>query len=110
MRMHGHHGVFEQERRVGAEFEMDVEIHMPPVVGCSTDLIDDTVSYADIYEVVNKEFKIPSDLLEHVVERVADAICNKWQAISYVKVKLTKLAPPIPCFNGKASVTLEVSK
>lgn len=107
MRLYGYHGVLPQEKCVGAEFEVDVEICMPPAQGCYTDTIIDTINYAEIYKIVNREFNIPSDLLEHVVERIADAISNQWPAICSIKVKLTKLAPPIPGFNGKASVTLE---
>lgn len=106
VRLHGYHGVFEQERTVGAEFEIDIEAEISCKSCCSSDLIANTISYADIYETAKAEFDKPSDLLEHLVKRMSDAMLERWPSICSLTVKVTKLSPPIPGFCGRASVSL----
>ena len=108
--MYGYHGVFDQERRVGAEYELDVDLDMEVPGGCTTDDLADAVSYADVYEVVKAEFARPSDLLEHLVARISHALLERWPQITVARVRARKLAPPIPGFLGSAAVTLTTAK
>ena len=66
-RIHAFHGVASQERTVGNEFELSISVLVPISDGMRMDLIDGTVSYADLYELCVKEMAVPSDLLEHVI-------------------------------------------
>lgn len=109
VRLYGHHGVFPQEKKVGAEFEVWVDFTFPCPAGCYSDCLADTVSYADLYDVVRQEFAIPSELLEHLVKRIADAVSQRWPVFSSLSVKVRKIAPPIPSFQGSASVSLCLS-
>lgn len=106
VRLYGYHGVFGQERTVGAEFEAWVDITVPCPEGCETDKLEGTISYADVYEVLKAEFDRPSDLLEHLVARVAKAVRCRWPQLLSLTVKIRKVAPPIPGFQGSASVTM----
>ena len=107
VRLYGYHGVFEQERRVGAEFEAWVDLEMACPPGCETDNLEGTVSYADVYEVLKTEFDKPSDLLEHLVARISRRIRERWPQLLSLTVKIRKVAPPIPNFQGSASVTIK---
>lgn len=104
VRMFGNHGVFVQEQTVGAEYEVSIVITMPPPAGCDTDLLDNTLSYAQLYESLKREFAIHSDLIEHLAKRIAIAITDTWPYILSAEIKITKLAPPIPSFQGSAAV------
>lgn len=110
VRMHGYHGVDEQERVVGAEYELNVSVSLPFPEGCVTDEIDDTLSYADIYEVMKDEFSRPSRLIEHVATRIGDALFRAFGQIENIEIKVVKLSPPIPGFSGSASVRLFFKK
>lgn len=109
VRLYGYHGVFGQERAVGAEFVVWIDITVPCPAGCETDDIAGTISYADVYDVMKREFDVPSDLLEHLAARVAQALRGRWPFIKSLVVKIRKVAPPIPGFQGAASVTLRQS-
>lgn len=105
VRLFGRHGVFAQENAVGAEYDVWVDVSLPPVAACDTDALGDTISYAGLYELLATEFAEPSALLEHLTKRIAMSIASRWPQVEAVKVKVCKIAPPIPAFQGSASVT-----
>ena len=110
LRLYGFHGVLPQERKVGAEYELNIEILLPMPDACVTDNLSDTVSYADVYALVSDLFAKPVELLEHLAYTMARAVLNRWQVVEGVNIKVTKLAPPIPGCLGNASVSLSLSR
>ena len=95
MRFHAHHGVMEQERRVGGDFLVTVEVKANIQKAFRTDNVGDTINYATMYKIVKKEMSIPSDLLEHVAARIAETILQEFDIASEVKVEITKTNPPM---------------
>ena len=104
--LHAFHGVFEQETAVGNDFRIDIEVEVPVTDGMRADSLDGTLSYADLYEVCVAEFATPSRLLEHVALRIADALRSRYPQILSGHLCISKLHPPIPRFDGSASVAL----
>lgn len=108
VRLYAFHGVSTQEQTVGNEFEVSVAVSYPPsVIAAVSDGLDDTISYAEIVDIIKKEMKIPSQLLEHVAGRIAGALLTRWPAIASGYVKVTKIAPPISAQLASASVTID---
>lgn len=85
----------EQERSVGADFLVSVEAECENELSTITDKLTDTISYADMAEVVKQEMQIPSQLLEHAAGRIGRRLLADFPTLSQVTVRLTKLAPPI---------------
>lgn len=110
VRLYGHHGVFEQERRVGNEFVVDVRVTIPVSEGARADRLEGTISYADMYECVREEMSRPSELLEHVAVRIGEALLSRWSFIEEGEVRIRKCTPPIPGFAGTASVKYRFSQ
>lgn len=110
VRLHGNHGVFEIEKKVGAEFIVNVSATMCVPQACATDVLADTISYADLYMVVREQFGVHSDLLEHLVMRISDAVMARWPRLTALTVTVSKPSPPILGFTGTATVTLESSQ
>lgn len=107
VRFFAHHGVMEQERQVGNEFRVDLNLVVPVTEGMRCDRLDGTVSYADVYELLAAEMKKPSLTLEHVCLRVAGALHSRCPEIKRGRIRLCKVAPPIPGIDGSAAVTYE---
>lgn len=110
-RFRGFHGVLEQEKRVGGEFVADLRVSVPLAEGNSIaaaipDSVGDTISYADLYAIVEKRMRQSFDLIEHLAAVIIDDIYARWQQISDIELRITKVAPPIPGFDGSAAVTL----
>jgi len=73
-----------------------------------TDELEHTLNYQLVYDVVKTQMNIPSKLIEHAVQRIADAVFNQFSVISLLNVKLSKLQPPL---GGKVEkVTIEITK
>ena len=95
MRFYAHHGCFEQERAIGTHFRVDMAFETDTLRAEVTDNIVDTVSYLDVYQVVKQEMGKPSNLLEHVARRVGERVKRDFPAVTSVRVKVSKLNPPL---------------
>ena len=65
-----------------------------------------TLNYLTAYEVIAKEMMITSHLLEHVAQRMINALYNAFPQISHVTIKVSKLNPPLGGKIAATSVTL----
>ena len=95
MEFYACHGCFEEEREIGTRFRVDVAMDVDTTKAQQSDDINDTVSYLDVYQVVKREMMIPSHLLEHVMQRVGEAILHDFPGVNSVRVKVSKLNPPL---------------
>ena len=110
MHFYAYHGVMEQERRVGNHFVLQLSVWAEVTPSLYSDRIEDTVSYAEIYEVIAQEMAIPSLLLEHVVGRIGERLFKTFHQIIHISLTLSKTKPPLPGEVSKASFILEASR
>ena len=101
-----HHGVMQQEREIGAWFTIDLELEVNDCCCSESDLIDNTVSYADVYEILKEEMRHPSNLLENVCNRISKKIYDKFRQVDAINVTLCKDTPPMGGDRLKAAVRL----
>ena len=95
VRFHAFHGVMPQERKVGADFLVNLRVGYPLEQAMQSDEVGDTLNYAALYEVVKAEMMQPSNLLEHVAGRIADAIVKRFPQVTSIDLDLTKQNPPM---------------
>lgn len=100
------HGVLPQETAVGNEYIVNLKIGIDLSAAGESDNLDDTVSYAEIYEDVKEEMAIPSKLLEHVAYRIVRRLKGKYDKIETLEIKLSKRNPPMGAQIDYASVFL----
>ena len=106
MHFYAHHGCFDEEQRIGTHFRVDVSYTADTSKAQSTDSIEDTVNYLEVYQTVRREMMQPSHLLEHVGDRICQALLADFMCIESVLVRVSKLNPPL---GGEVeSVTVEV--
>jgi dihydroneopterin aldolase len=99
MKFLAYHGVMEQEQIIGGTYFVDVS-YVIDTESVETDDITDTVSYAEVFDVVKQEMSKPSKLIEHVAGRILKSVKNNFSKISSLTVKVSKLYPPV---NGEAA-------
>ncbi len=95
LQFYAYHGVLPQEREVGAFFYLDLKLKTDFSKAAENDQLTDTVSYADIYAAVKEEMEIPSQLLEHVSQRIACRIFRDFPRIKSIELALKKENPPM---------------
>lgn len=110
LRLYAHHGVLEQEQRVGAWFVITLRVHYNMYRALETDNIRYALSYADVVEVVKEEMARPSRLLEHAAGRIAEAILQHFPMAQSVDLKLTKENPPMGVDSAGAGVEIRCKR
>jgi len=109
IRVFGRHGVYDDERRDGQDFVVDVTMHVDTRRAAATDDVADTVHYGEIAEqiaaIVGGE---PVNLLETLAARIAERLLES-SKISAVRVTVHKPHAPIPVPFDDVSVTIDRS-
>jgi dihydroneopterin aldolase len=96
LRVRGHHGVFDHERRDGQDFVVDVTVWMDLAPAAASDDLADTLHYGELAQraadIVGGE---PCDLIETVAGRIAADVLTD-PRVRDVEVVLHKPQAPIP--------------
>lgn len=85
----------EQERTVGADFTIDLDIETDFSKAIETDNVDYTINYARVHEIVKEEMSKPSRLLEYVAGRIVAALFREFDEAKSVRLRLIKDNPPL---------------
>jgi len=107
MEFYAYHGCFDEERKIGTWFNVDLSMEVDTSKAEESDSLEDTVNYQEVYQVVRKEMMISSKLLENVARRILTAIREAFPAVSYAWVKVKKMNPPLGGKMESVSVELE---
>ena len=105
------HGVYEEERIQGNDFEVDVTVSTDfSPEALTEDNLMGTLDYEEIYRCISEEMDSSSYLLEHVAYRIAQRLMKEFSQIQDVEIKVSKFNPPIggPC--EKTEVTLLLNR
>ena len=105
----GYHGLYPEEKKLGNNYSVDIDIDFTPKEGV-IDQLDQTIDYVHVYAIVKKWMEIPTPLLETLVGKIADDILSSQTLANKVFVKITKLHLPISSFEGNVSVKIEKSR
>ncbi len=103
---HAFHGVYADEKKHGAPFQVDVSFEYEAQEAIQSDQLEYALDYSQVYALVKAEMNKPSDLLEHVAGRIVNSITSTFPKVHFLRVRLAKLKPPIEGFNGVISVEL----
>jgi dihydroneopterin aldolase len=104
LRFFGEHGMYQEELKVGNEFEVDISLQCKAPKRQITEL-DQTINYVEVYRIVQEEFAIRRLLLETCAMQIADKIQEQFPELEKVTIAIRKLNPPITNFSGSVSVT-----
>lgn len=108
LRLYAFHGVLPQERVVGGDYSVDLRVHYNISRAIETDQLEDTISYADLCALIQREMAQPSALLEHVAGRMAQAIIRAYPQVEKIWIRITKQNPPMGADCDGAGVEIEI--
>ncbi len=109
VKIYAFHGAIPEENVVGTYFITDLEVHADIWKSTETDELGDTISYADLNEIIHDEMEVPSKLIEHVAGRILNSIHQKFPEIFFAKIKISKTSPPMKGELKCAAVEFEKS-
>ena len=110
LRIYAHHGVLPQEHAVGAYFTVDLRLQTDSSSAIITDNLSDTISYADVFQIVKDQMSIPSQLLEHVAGRIINALFNAFPTVTHIRLGLFKENPPIGAECARVGIEVEMER
>jgi dihydroneopterin aldolase len=106
MEFFAYHGCHEAEQLVGNKFLVHVRLYTDCSAAATSDDIRDALDYLSAHEIVAREMRVTSNLLEHVARRILDALHAAFPALASATVKISKLNPPLGGKVAASSVTL----
>lgn len=108
LRFNARHGVLPQERATGGEFIVNLRAKYPLAKAVESDDVADTLNYAELFEIINKEMQKPSCLLEHVAGRIGKSIFEAMPEVEAIDITLAKTNPPMGADLDSAAVELHL--
>ncbi|MBK5217175.1 MAG: dihydroneopterin aldolase [Propionibacteriales bacterium] len=108
--VHGHHGLFDFERRDGQLFIADVSLGLDLGPAASTGDLSRSVDYGTLAQCIYDELSSkPVELIETLAQRVVD-LCFHYEPVQWVSVTVHKPEAPIAVAFTDVAVTIERSK
>ena len=105
------HGLFEEENKLGQKFIFDIECELNYKKAMFSDEMTDSISYADIAEVVVKTATTNTfNLLERLSGEILKNIFTEFSQIENIKLKINKPGAPIKYHFEKCGVEVKVSR
>lgn len=109
-KFHARHGVLPQERLTGANFYVSMEAETDFHHAMETDELAGTISYATLHDLIKQEMDIPSQLIEHVADRILRRIFRECPAVTRIHLTLTKENPPMRADCREAGISVEAER
>ncbi|MCK9616599.1 MAG: dihydroneopterin aldolase [Lentimicrobiaceae bacterium] len=106
MEFFAYHGCFAEERIIGTRFLVDLELFTDTRQAEQSDDLTKTINYQALYLLVKQEMEKESHLLEHVAQRILTSIHQTYPEAYGLKVKVSKMNPPLGGKLEKVSLTL----
>ncbi|MCB0653851.1 MAG: dihydroneopterin aldolase [Saprospiraceae bacterium] len=106
VKLFARHGFYEEEEVLGNEFLIHLFVDTEIDEAAIEDDLFKSVNYETLFYLCKLEMKEPAKLLETVAMRIVDRIEEHFQNINGVRLKLSKLNPPLDGRVEKASVEI----
>src|SRR4051812_48695443 len=99
LRFFAEHGMYQEEMKVGNDFEVDVAMNCKAPKKLITS-IEQTINYVEVYRIIQEEFSERKFLLETCAMKIAERVQVQFPEIESITISIRKLNPPITNFSG----------
>jgi dihydroneopterin aldolase len=93
MEFYSYHGCSMEEQLNGTKFRVDIQIETDTCDAETSDDLNKTIDYLQIYNTVKTQMEIKSKLLENAARRIMNELINNFPEIHKAEVKISKLNP-----------------
>jgi len=107
IRVYAFHGCMEEEKRIGSDYIVNLEVETDMINPAKSDDIGDAVDYVILNKIVKEEMSVRSKLLEHVAQRIIDRVLKQFSEVENVVVSVAKQNPPLGGDVGEVCVCLK---
>jgi dihydroneopterin aldolase len=110
IRIFTNHGCLTEEEKIGSDYLVNLTVDADLSEAARTDQLKDTVDYVHLNRIVKEQMAQRSKLLEHVGQRIIDAVFDELPVVDFVEVTVSKVNPPIGGDVAEVSVTMSSSR
>jgi 7,8-dihydroneopterin aldolase/epimerase/oxygenase len=110
MEFYAYHGFYQEERKVGNKYVVDVSLKTNFTKAATSDDLDGTVNYETVYEIVKNQMTIPNKLLESICNKIINSLFELIPEVLELTVSVSKHNPPIGGVCEKSKVTITKQK
>ena len=104
-----HHGIHEEEKILGNEFEVNVTIKLTPYQ-LPVKHLSDTIDYIAVYDLIKKRMAVPTSLLETLATDIAGQILAAFALAEEVTISIRKIYAPVSQLRGSVGVSFELKR
>lgn len=97
MIIYAHHGAFEEERKLGQRFEVDVELGLDLENAARADRLDMSIDYEKVYRLI---FDTVTEKKFHLIESLARYVIDRLFAVFPVESVTIRIRKPNVPING----------
>lgn len=101
-------GVFDQEKVVGNDIVIDLQIGFPFVRAMESDNISDSLNYAEVYSLVRELVMEPVNMLERLAGIISSKLIEAYPKITSVDIRIIKKNPPMGADADGAGVEIHL--
>ncbi len=101
-----YHGYYEEERKLGNRYSVDITVSLDMSEAASTDDLQATVNYEELYAIIRHEMLTPSQLLENIAHRIIERTYEAYPSVEWIEVGISKFNPPVGGICNRSRVTL----
>ena len=107
MEFYAFHGVYEEERKIGGKYSVDVFVFTDADEARLKDDLNGTVNYEKIFAAVKNNMQTPVRLIEHLAQKILIDIRSFVPLEDKIRIKIRKLQPPLGGVVGASIVEIE---
>ena len=93
IKIYAFHGHFEEEKKLGGHFIVNLEIGFNSDKVVSTDKLEDTIDYVHVIDIVKEQMKKRKNMIESAANEIVDELFEK-------------ISPPVDANFDKISIEL----
>ncbi|MEB3828268.1 dihydroneopterin aldolase [Phormidium sp. CCY1219] len=107
LRYYGYTGYFAEERFLGQWFEVDLTLWVDLLAAGKSDRLEDTLDYRQVVDRVRETIESSKvNTIEYLAAQIARSLLQCDDRLGKIRVRLTKVSPPIPDFPGNIAVEI----
>ncbi len=104
IRMRAFHGLHPEEKILGNDFLINVQVSFIPPQTIITSIAE-TPDYSSILDMVREEMATPRELLETLAMEIVAKLHDRFPQLNAINFTITKQNPPLPGAVGNVAVT-----
>lgn len=97
LRLHAHHGVFQEENTLGQKFDIDIECELDTRPFAARDDYANAVCYGSLCQIAADVSNTgPFALIEKFGHEIAITALGRYEEITSIKIVIRKRSAPVP--------------